>query len=62
MVSPPSRDGRSLHNRRAVKMNLANEGLEARKKEEEVNAKKRKAERTHNGKVSMLCIFAERRI
>lgn len=29
---------------RAVKMNLANEGLEARKKEEEVNAKKRKAE------------------
>ena len=44
MVSPPSRDGRSLHNRRAVKMNLANEGLEARKKEEEVNAKKRKAE------------------
>lgn len=25
-------------------MNLANEGLEARKKEEEVNAKKRKAE------------------
>lgn len=29
---------------RAVKMNLANEGLEARKKEEEVAAKKRKAE------------------
>lgn len=29
---------------RAVKMNLANEGLEAKKKEEEVNAKKRKAE------------------
>lgn len=29
---------------RAIKMNLANEGLEARKKEEEVNAKKRKAE------------------
>ena len=44
MDSPPSRDGRSQHNRRAVKMNLANEGLEARKKEEEVNAKKRKAE------------------
>jgi len=30
--------------RRAVKMNLANEGFEARKKEEEVVAKKRKAE------------------
>ena len=29
---------------RAVKMNLANEGLEAKKKEEEVLAKKRKAE------------------
>jgi DnaJ family protein C protein 8 len=29
---------------RAVKMNLANEGLEARKKEEEVTTKKRKAE------------------
>ena len=30
--------------RRAIKMNLANEGFEARKKEEEVAAKKRKAE------------------
>ena len=30
--------------RRAVKMNLANEGFEARKKEEEVAGKKRKAE------------------
>ncbi|KAI9512073.1 DnaJ-domain-containing protein [Russula earlei] len=30
--------------RRAVKMNLANEGFEARKKEEEVTARKRKAE------------------
>lgn len=29
---------------RAIKMNLANEGLEARKKDEEVAAKKRKAE------------------
>lgn len=29
---------------RAIKMNLANEGFEARKKEEEVTAKKRKAE------------------
>jgi len=29
---------------RAVKMNLANEGLEAKKKEDEVTAKKRKAE------------------
>lgn len=29
---------------RAIKMNLANEGLEARKKEEEVVARKRKAE------------------
>jgi len=33
-----------LRRRRAVKMNLANEGLEARKKEDEVNEKKRKAE------------------
>jgi len=30
--------------RRAIKMNLANEGLEARKKEEEVASRKRKAE------------------
>ena len=29
---------------RAVKMNLANEGLEARRKDEEIAAKKRKAE------------------
>ncbi|KAI0367764.1 DnaJ-domain-containing protein [Pilatotrama ljubarskyi] len=33
-----------VRRRKAVKMNLANEGLEARKKEEEANAKKRKAE------------------
>ncbi|KAI0635932.1 DnaJ-domain-containing protein [Trametes polyzona] len=33
-----------VRRRKAIKMNLANEGLEARKKEEEVNAKKRKAE------------------
>ncbi|EJF64955.1 DnaJ-domain-containing protein [Dichomitus squalens] len=33
-----------VRRRKAFKMNLANEGLEARKKEEEVNAKKRKAE------------------
>ncbi|EMD33532.1 hypothetical protein CERSUDRAFT_118105 [Gelatoporia subvermispora B] len=33
-----------VRRRKAVKMNLANEGLEARKKEEEVLAKKRKAE------------------
>ncbi|EKM58283.1 uncharacterized protein PHACADRAFT_140077 [Phanerochaete carnosa HHB-10118-sp] len=33
-----------VRRRKAVKMNLANEGLEARKKEEEVMAKKRKAE------------------
>ena len=33
---------------RAVKMNLANEGLEAKKKEEEVSAKKRKAEEDAN--------------
>jgi len=33
-----------VRRRRAVKMNLANEGLEAKKKEEEVIAKKRKAE------------------
>ncbi|KAM5535938.1 hypothetical protein V8D89_010378 [Ganoderma adspersum] len=33
-----------VRRRKAVKMNLANEGLEARKKEEEVSARKRKAE------------------
>jgi len=33
-----------VRRRRAIKMNLANEGFEARKKEEEVTAKKRKAE------------------
>ncbi|KAF8653606.1 hypothetical protein AX16_003850 [Volvariella volvacea WC 439] len=33
-----------LRRRKAIKMNLANEGLEARKKDEEVAAKKRKAE------------------
>jgi len=33
-----------LRRRRAVKMNLANEGFEARKKDEEVAARKRKAE------------------
>jgi hypothetical protein len=30
--------------RRSIKMNLANEGFEARKKDEEVSARKRKAE------------------
>ncbi|EIM91069.1 DnaJ-domain-containing protein [Stereum hirsutum FP-91666 SS1] len=33
-----------LRRRKAIKMNLANEGLEARKKEEEVATRKRKAE------------------
>ncbi|KAF4571216.1 J domain-containing protein [Pleurotus pulmonarius] len=33
-----------VRRRKAIKMNLANEGLEARKKDEEVSAKKRKAE------------------
>jgi len=33
-----------VRRRKAIKMNLANEGLEARKKEEEVTARKRKAE------------------
>ncbi|KAI0784603.1 DnaJ-domain-containing protein [Abortiporus biennis] len=33
-----------LRRRKAIKMNLANEGLEAKKKEEEIAAKKRKAE------------------
>jgi DnaJ family protein C protein 8 len=33
-----------VRRRKAIKMNLANEGLEARKKEEEVVARKRKAE------------------
>jgi hypothetical protein len=34
----------TITSRRAVKMNLANEGLEARMKDEEVATKKRKAE------------------
>lgn len=33
---------------RAVKMNLANEGLEARKKDEEVATRKRKVEEDKN--------------
>ncbi|KZT73678.1 DnaJ-domain-containing protein, partial [Daedalea quercina L-15889] len=33
-----------VRRRKAIKMNLANEGLEAKKKEDEVNAKKRRAE------------------
>lgn len=33
-----------VHDHRAIKMNLANEGLEARKKDEEVAQRKRKAE------------------
>ncbi|KAI0264469.1 DnaJ-domain-containing protein [Gloeopeniophorella convolvens] len=33
-----------LHRRRSIKMNLANEGFEARKKDEEVATRKRKAE------------------
>ncbi|KZP25219.1 DnaJ-domain-containing protein [Athelia psychrophila] len=33
-----------VRRRKAVKMNLANEGLEAKKKEDEVNGRKRKAE------------------
>lgn len=43
---------------RAVKMNLANEGLEARKKEEEVTARKRKAEddARWEGKSSLLSL------
>lgn len=40
---------------RAVKMNLANEGLEARKKEEEVSAKKRKAEEDANWEGKFSC-------
>lgn len=37
-------DGWLLGCHRAIKMNLANEGLEAKKKEEEINSRKRKAE------------------
>lgn len=37
-----------VRRRRAVKMNLANEGLEAKKKEDEVQARKRKAEEDAN--------------
>ncbi|KAJ3480290.1 hypothetical protein NLI96_g8454 [Meripilus lineatus] len=54
-ISPPWKDqlrakskelliDEEVRRRKAVKMNLANEGHEARKKEEEVAAKKRKAE------------------
>ena len=41
---------------RAIKMNLANEGLEARKKDEEIAGKKRKAEedRRWEGRFSFL--------
>ena len=48
---------------RAVKMNLANEGLEARKKDEEVAQKKRKAEEdktwyvNHYLSILFLCSF-----
>ena len=37
-----------VRRRKAIKMNLANEGLEAKKKEEEVNNRKRKAEEDKN--------------
>lgn len=33
-----------VRRRKAIKMNLANEGLEAKKKEDEVSTRKRKAE------------------
>jgi len=36
--------GEEVRRRKAIKMNLANEGLEARKKEEEITSRKRKAE------------------
>lgn len=37
-----------MSNGRAFKLNLANEGLEAKKKEEEITARKRKAEQDAN--------------
>ena len=42
---------------RAVKMNLANEGLEARKKDEEVAQRKRKAEDDKTWEGTLLLIF-----
>ena len=45
-----------ISNDRAIKMNLANEGLEARKKEEEVAQKKRKAEEDKAWEV-MSCLY-----
>jgi DnaJ family protein C protein 8 len=48
-----------LRRRKAVKMNLANEGFEARKKEEEVSMKKRKAEQDANWEGALrVCCFA----
>jgi DnaJ family protein C protein 8 len=47
MLRAKSRDmliDEEVRRRKAIKMNLANEGLEARKKEEEVTSRKRKAE------------------
>jgi hypothetical protein len=41
---------------RAIKMNLANEGLEARKKEEEVSTRKRKAEEDKQWEGSFLLL------
>lgn len=51
MVRAKSRDmliEEEVRRRKAVKMNLANEGLEAKKKEDEVNNRKRKAEEDKN--------------
>lgn len=51
MVRSRSRDmliEEEVRRRKAIKMNLANEGLEAKKKEEEVNNRKRKAEEDKN--------------
>jgi hypothetical protein len=47
---------------RAIKMNLANEGLEARKKDEEVASKKRKAEEDKHWEGTLLPLSTCRRI
>ena len=60
MVKSKSRDmliEEEVRRRKAIKMNLANEGLEAKKKEEEVNTRKRKAEEDKNWE-GMCCMIS----
>lgn len=47
--------GEELRRRKAFKMTLANEGLEAKKKEDEVAARKRKVEEDANWESKFEC-------